>query len=642
MRPTTASATCSLSAPGRRRGEARPTEPAASVLEPEATLPDHRHGGPGRPSWRRVVAGRGMRAFLLGLLLGALLPATALAAEPEVCGSEFRIVDWNTAVGGHPDPACNDNWNAGHDLEVVASIAHYVTAIDANVITLQEMSALGLAMLETALPDWDCRYQQFAYDDHLAVCVKGTASSFYAQRLANVTDELPDPPCDPEDPDPCDPPVCDPELAYWWGYVQVEFEGVLFTSVHTRSFWNDEHVDQLHDEVGSGVVAGDFNHTDPTRPPADREPPARPWYQTDPDEEWTWEGWRVDAGNECEFDPGADRCDPNNCTWVTRKIDHVLTVEEPATVWGEPHPLDDPLCWVNDGTPQALCDPTAPTDRRCKEGSNHRVVLTEVSFDDGPSIEATITNPQQPLEVDGSCAATVELRIDLHDRCCLDPDDLALQVTATNPTNNATLGPVSIDSIVAHGQRDVEVTGHVTVSALQSCPAEIVIDASAQSCLGSVGDTATQGTSASVLAVDTTPPEIGAADSALACLWPPNHRYVCFEAADLTPEVADNCATEPAWDFVACTSSQPDDGEGDGSTIDDCLLEAQSVCARAERAGQGPEGRRYDLEIEATDSCGNVSARTEIGHLLVPRSQNADPLCEKPHLHTMDGAGSSP
>ena len=251
---------------------------------------------------------------------------------------------------------------------------------------------------------------------------------------------------------------------------------------------------------------------------------------------------------------------------------------------------------------------------------------------DPQTISAAITNPEQPIEVDESCQSAVEFLISIHDNCCLDPDVLALDVAASNPTGNATLGGVVIDSVQPLGPRDVEVTGHVDVSALESCPAEVVIEASAQDCSGNVVDTASQGTNGSVVVLDTTPPAIVQGDADLYCLFPPNHDYVCFDAGQFSPVIMDNCDPDPTWEFDACTSDQPANGPGDGNTVDDCVLDAdaQGFCARSSRAGGGQAGRRYGLDIGATDACGNVSVPTGIGNIHVPRDLNPAMTCIAP------------
>jgi len=257
---------------------------------------------------------------------------------------------------------------------------------------------------------------------------------------------------------------------------------------------------------------------------------------------------------------------------------------------------------------------------------------------DAQTIVAAITNAVQPIEVDASCEATVEFMVTIHDNCCLDPETLELQVGKANPTANAMLGPTEIDPLNVIGPRDIEVTGRFAVSDLTSCPAEVVVFAQAKDCSGNQVSTGGQGTDAFTTVVDLIPPEVVASDEDLYCLWPPEHLYACFEHDDFAPVVLDNCAQPPAWLFDACTSDQPedapDDGDpnGDGNTVDDCVIGAGSddVCARAERAGQDPEGRRYTLDAVATDQCGNVSPATPFGNIYVPRDQNPALVCIDP------------
>jgi hypothetical protein len=509
------------------------------------------------------------QATSLVLAAGLLLAPAAIAAAPESC--EFRIVDWNAS-------GTDANWNLGKDRQVADFIIAHVASLDANVITLQEVTAQTLTYLETDLPGWSCYAHEFAVDDHIAVCVDGAATNFFAARLTDV--------------DPNDLPNTPPP--YWWGYTQVEYEGVLITSVHTRSRWAEEHTTELHEDIPTGIIAGDFNYVE-----ADKNPnippnpvPGPDWYQTDLDLEWTIDG----------FDDKGVRFE--------RKIDHVLTVEPPAQVWGDA---------VADGSD----DPPVPFH------SAHRMLLATVSFQEDPSLDISITNPQQPIEVDGGCAATVSFQVAIHDNCCLDANDLGLDIAASNPTTNATLGAVMLDGVVALGPRDVLVTGHVDVSALQSCPAEVVIDASAQDCAGNPADTTSLGSGASAFLFDALPPQVASSQSDLACLWPPNHQYVCFDAAAFSPVIADNCAASPSWEFAACTSDQPDNGKGDGNTVDDCVLAAdgQGFCARAERAGDAKAGRRYGLDVVATDACGNASAPGDLGNIHVPHHASPALAC---------------
>jgi hypothetical protein len=254
---------------------------------------------------------------------------------------------------------------------------------------------------------------------------------------------------------------------------------------------------------------------------------------------------------------------------------------------------------------------------------------------DPETISATITNAVQPVEVDGSCAASIEFTIAIHDNCCLDPDTLELQVFAANPTNNLTLGTIELDPLDVLGPRDIDVTGRVPVSGLTSCPAEVVVFAQAKDCSGNLVSTSEQGTDASTTVVDLLPPQIVPSEEDLACLWPPRHGYVCFDESAFAPTITDNCTPTPTWVFDACTSDQPDDApqdggpNGDGHTFHDCKIGEgeDDVCARAERAGADPEGRRYLLDIESTDVCGNVSTATSIGNLYVPHDQSPKATC---------------
>jgi hypothetical protein len=226
----------------------------------------------------------------------------------------------------------------------------------------------------------------------------------------------------------------------------------------------------------------------------------------------------------------------------------------------------------------------------------------------------------------------VTFSIAIHDTCCLDENNLGLAVTADLPSGNATLGQAVVDSVNVLGPRDIEVVGHANISALESCPAQVVISAQAQDCQGNQVTTDEQGSSASVAVLDTTPPEVTPSQANLQCLWPPSHGYVCFDEGDFSPTIHDNCALAPTWQFTTCSSDQPDNGPGDGNTSNDCTLApgGQSLCARSERTGSGQAGRHYGLTITAADQCSNVSAATGIGAIYVPHDQSPQLHCVSP------------
>ena len=131
---------------------------------------------------------------------------------------------------------------------------------------------------------------------------------------------------------------------------------------------------------------------------------------------------------------------------------------------------------------------------------------------------------------------------------------------------------------------------------------------------------------------DTIPPQVTASHGDLYCLWPPNHKYVRFGAGQFNPAITDNCPAKPTWRFDACTSNQPDDGSGDGSTTGDCVLDADArgFSARSERAGGSAAGRRYEVAIKALDACANVSASTETGNIYVPHAGPPTSMCIAP------------
>lgn len=77
---------------------------------------------------------------------------------------------------------------------------------------------------------------------------------------------------------------------------------------------------------------------------------------------------------------------------------------------------------------------------------------------------------------------------------------------------------------------------------------------------------------------------------------------------------------------LSCSSSQPDDGLGDGNTSDDCVIspDGQVACVRAERSGGDPAGRTYTLSVTAVDECSNA-ATVVLGTVFVPHDRTSAP-----------------
>lgn len=100
---------------------------------------------------------------------------------------------------------------------------------------------------------------------------------------------------------------------------------------------------------------------------------------------------------------------------------------------------------------------------------------------------------------------------------------------------------------------------------------------------------------------DTTPPVVSVTASP-TLLWPPNHRMVRI---DTGVSATDDKDPAPAVRLLGVTVNEPDDGQGDGHTANDVVVNgAGQIYLRAERSGSG-QGRFYTITYEATDSSGN-------------------------------------
>jgi predicted extracellular nuclease len=117
------------------------------------------------------------------------------------------------------------------------------------------------------------------------------------------------------------------------------------------------------------------------------------------------------------------------------------------------------------------------------------------------------------------------------------------------------------------------------------------------------------------LCFDTTPPTLSVSASPNV-LWPPNHKYV---TVNITANVADDDDPQPVVELISATSSESDDGLGDGDTENDIQsVDGFTINLRAER-GDKKAGRTYTLTYRATDGCGNsVDAQATV---IVPANQ---------------------
>jgi hypothetical protein len=118
---------------------------------------------------------------------------------------------------------------------------------------------------------------------------------------------------------------------------------------------------------------------------------------------------------------------------------------------------------------------------------------------------------------------------------------------------------------------------------------------------------------------DTTPPVVTCSASPPS-LWPPNHKLVNVTA---TVHVADAGSGPAGLTLVGATSSEPDNGTGDGDTTGDIAGWTIGTAdtagqLRAERSGNGP-GRVYTLTYRGRDAAGNTA--TCAAKVTVPHDQ---------------------
>ncbi len=115
---------------------------------------------------------------------------------------------------------------------------------------------------------------------------------------------------------------------------------------------------------------------------------------------------------------------------------------------------------------------------------------------------------------------------------------------------------------------------------------------------------------------DTTPPTVELSVSPTV-LWPPNHKYRDISS---TITATDTCDANPSVNSVYATSNEPDNGKGDGNTVNDIVIKKGKVSLRAERsrAGEG-NGRIYTILYTAVDDSGNSSSAS--AEVSVPKSR---------------------
>ena len=321
----------------------------------------------------------------------------------------------------------------------------------------------------------------------------------------------------------------------------------------------------------------------------------------------------------------------------------------------------------------------------CGPNINYALVTTSDSCDDAPwmnvwaNVECVPGDPTQTPGNDPECSLSVtcpaDFTVSANGQCTATVDVASLaQVTSsdcsnvvvTQDTNVLGLGETEV-TVTAHadGGFEVHCYTHVTVEDTQgpvlAFPADVQISCGDDSTSAATGTatatdncpgvavtqsdtvipgtcpqerhiqrtwTATDGAGQSVPAVQhisvvdvTSPVQTEPEDT---CLWPPNHKFKCFEDATKTFVTGtDNCGSVSV-SFVDCGSDQPANANGDGNFLPDCFYDAanDSLCFRAERQGGVQAGRTYYSNFLAQDQCGNSATFSR--NVFVPHDDTFD------------------
>jgi hypothetical protein len=273
----------------------------------------------------------------------------------------------------------------------------------------------------------------------------------------------------------------------------------------------------------------------------------------------------------------------------------------------------DPLLGptANDGaaSPIAACTTTGQARLKASGVGNVFFDISNNNFSIVPTPPVASIDAMGGV-VDQACTFKVQFTAAVQDDCGVSKNDVV--VKAFKQGDNFTMGPVEFNAQQTSGTL-VDVTGSVLVSDVSQSPAVLMLEVTGADACG-IKDVATQ----LVQVVDNTPPSIDVTVSPTS-LWAPNHSMQPIVA---TVQVTDNC---PGVSFVltSVTSSEPDNGLGDGNTINDIQDAAlgtpdTEISLRAERQGSGDQ-RIYTVTYTATDASNNGDQAVAV--VVVPKSQ---------------------
>ena len=249
----------------------------------------------------------------------------------------------------------------------------------------------------------------------------------------------------------------------------------------------------------------------------------------------------------------------------------------------------------------------------------------------GGTGQVSCTIPSLAVSASGQFAVTVD------QSNCSQPDGAFISASATatsttanpnpHPQNTATTS-VQVSNpppvITANGPLAVTVECHTSYTdqgaiATDACDGSFPATSSGSVDVNTVGSYAITYTALdsaqspatpvvrTVQVSDTTPPQLSVLT--IAPLSPPDHMYRNFPMASLVSAASDSCDGTVGIGSVVITkvtSDEPDNGNGDGNTINDIVIapDCRSVQLRSERAGP-LNGRVYHVTLRVTDASGN-------------------------------------
>jgi hypothetical protein len=316
---------------------------------------------------------------------------------------------------------------------------------------------------------------------------------------------------------------------------------------------------------------------------------------------------------------------------------------------GMPRPVDDPgvaNAPGGDGTDIGAYEAEIPCVLECP---------ANVSVANDPGECGAIVNYTEPS---GAGCGTVT---------CDHPSGSMFGVGDTLVTCTSTAGPSCSFTVTVTDEEDPTI----------SCPADITVNAPLGTCSAVVNFTVTGDDNCSAPTIVSNPPSgsvfpVGttmvtatatdAAGNTKSCtfnvtvkditppvitlngqtitLWPPNHQYETVQVSDLVASASDLCDASVNLSSVVIakvTSDEPENGTGDGNTLNDIVIAAdcKSVQLRSERQGGG-NGRVYTITFKVTDSSGNSTTVT--AKVTVPKSQNGSVAVDDgPHYTVLGG-----